>query len=75
MFFFGHRLIGMEFRDDLPTLTLPETHPDPGERGRLSGRAWAFGYVAVSGADRDDRAFSGRQHGRTMAGLKPAVRA
>ena len=72
LFFFGIGLIGMEFATIFTNSYLPELHPDPGERGRLSGSGWAFGYVGgVVALIVMIALFQAGSNGRTMAGLSP----
>jgi UMF1 family MFS transporter len=73
LFFFGVGLIGMEFATIFTNSYLPDLDPDPGERGRISGSGWAFGYLGGVVAlfvmlflfQADD------ETGRTLIGLKP----
>ncbi|QFT58418.1 Vacuole effluxer Atg22 like protein [Sulfitobacter sp. THAF37] len=72
LFFFGIGLIGMEFATIFTNSYLPELDPDPGERGRISGSGWAFGYVGgVVALMLMVGLFQAGDTGRTMAGLKP----
>ena len=72
LFFFGIGLIGMEFATIFTNSYLPELDPDPGERGRISGSGWAFGYVGgVLALVVMIALFQAGENGRTMAGLSP----
>ncbi|APE44939.1 MFS transporter [Sulfitobacter alexandrii] len=72
LFFFGIGLIGMEFATIFTNSYLPELDPDPGERGRISGSGWAFGYVGgVVALILMIGLFQAGDTGRTMAGLTP----
>ena len=72
LFFFGIGLIGMEFATIFTNSYLPELDPDPGERGRISGSGWAFGYVGgVVALIVMIAFFQAGDDGRTMAGLPP----
>ncbi len=72
LFFFGIGLIGMEFATIFTNSYLPELHPDAGERGRISGSGWAFGYVGgVLALVVMIALFQAGDNGRTMAGLAP----
>jgi MFS transporter, UMF1 family len=74
LFFFGLGLIGMEFATIFTNSYLPELDPDPGERGRLSGSGWAFGYVGgVLALVVMLALFQAGAGGRTMAGLTPLL--
>tara|TARA_R110002095_G_scaffold122803_1_gene106668 strand:- start:284 stop:1654 length:1371 start_codon:yes stop_codon:yes gene_type:complete len=72
LFFFGIGLIGMEFATIFTNSYLPELDPDPGERGRISGSGWAFGYVGgVLALVVMIALFQAGENGKTMAGLSP----
>ncbi len=72
LFFFGIGLIGMEFATIFTNSYLPELHADVGERGRISGSGWAFGYVGgVLALVVMIALFQAGDSGRTMVGLKP----
>ncbi len=72
LFFFGIGLIGMEFATIFTNSYLPELHPDEGERGRISGSGWAFGYVGgVVALILMIALFQAGSAGRTMAGIPP----
>jgi UMF1 family MFS transporter len=72
LFFFGIGLIGMEFATIFTNAYLPELHPDPGERGRISGDGWAFGYAGgVLALIVIIALFQSGANGKTMAGLSP----
>lgn len=72
LFFFGIGLIGMEFATIFTNSYLTELDPDPGERGRLSGSGWAFGYLGgVLALIVMIALFQAGENGRTMAGLEP----
>ena len=72
LFFFGIGLIGMEFATIFTNSYLPELDPDPGERGRISGSGWAFGYVGgVLALIVMIALFQAGENGKTMAGLQP----
>ena len=72
LFFFGIGLIGMEFATIFTNSYLPELDPDPGERGRISGSGWAFGYVGgVMALVVMIALFQAGESGKTMAGLSP----
>jgi len=72
LFFFGIGLIGMEFATIFTNSYLPELDPDPGERGRISGSGWAFGYVGgVAALIIMIALFQAGDSGRTMAGMTP----
>jgi MFS transporter, UMF1 family len=72
LFFFGVGLIGMEFATIFTNAYLPELHPDPNERGRISGDGWAFGYAGgVLALVAMIALFQSGANGRTMAGLTP----
>lgn len=72
LFFFGIGLIGMEFATIFTNSYLPELHPDPAERGRISGSGWAFGYVGgVVALIAMIALFQATGSGKTMVGLSP----
>ncbi len=72
LFFFGIGLIGMEFATIFTNSYLPELHPDPDERGRISGSGWAFGYLGgVLALVVMLLLFQAGDSGLTMAGLRP----
>lgn len=72
LFFFGLGLIGMEFATIFTNSYLPELHPDPAERGRISGSGWAFGYVGgVLALVVMIALFQATPSGKTMVGLPP----
>jgi len=72
LFFFGIGLIGMEFATIFTNSYLPELDSDEGERGRLSGSGWAFGYVGgVVALIIMIALFQAGDNGRTMLGLSP----
>ncbi|MFK7763638.1 MAG: MFS transporter [Roseobacter sp.] len=72
LLFFGIGLIGMEFATIFTNSYLPELHPDPDERGRISGAGWAFGYLGgVVALLVMLLLFQAGDSGRTMAGLRP----
>lgn len=72
LFFFGMGLIGMEFATIFTNSYLPELHPDPNERGRISGSGWAFGYLGgVVALLMMLLLFQAGDSGRTMAGIAP----
>lgn len=72
LFFFGIGLIGMEFATIFTNSYLPELHDEAGERGRLSGSGWAFGYVGgVLALILMLVFFQADESGRTIAGLQP----
>ncbi|MDW3223780.1 MAG: MFS transporter [Paracoccaceae bacterium] len=72
LFFFGLGLIGMEFATIFTNSYLPELHEDTGERGRISGSGWAFGYLGgVIALILMLALFQAGDTGRTIAGLKP----
>jgi UMF1 family MFS transporter len=72
LFFFGIGLIGMEFATIFTNSYLPELHSDPGERGRISGSGWAFGYVGgVVALIAMIALFQAGPSGKTMLGLTP----
>lgn len=72
LFFFGVGLIGAEFTAVFTNSYLPELNPDPGERGRISGSGWAFGYVGgVVALIITLTLFQAGENGRTMAGIAP----
>lgn len=72
LFFFGIGLIGMEFATIFTNSYLPELDPDPGERGRISGSGWAFGYLGgVIALLVMIAAFQAGESGKTMVGLTP----
>lgn len=72
LFFFGVGLIGAEFTAVFTNSYLPELDPDPGERGRISGSGWAFGYVGgVVALIITLTLFQAGENGRTMAGIAP----
>ena len=68
----GIGLVGMEFATIFTNAYLPELHPDPDERGRISGDGWAFGYAGgVLALIAMIALFQSGANGRTMAGLTP----
>ena len=72
LLFFGIGLIGMEFATIFTNSYLPELHPDPAERGRISGSGWAFGYAGgVLALIVMIALFQATPSGLTMAGLPP----
>ena len=72
LFFFGIGLIGVEFATIFTNSYLPELDPDPGERGRISGSGWAFGYLGgVIALIIMIAFFQAGESGRTMAGFEP----
>ncbi|MEP0963166.1 MAG: MFS transporter [Roseobacter sp.] len=72
LFFFGVGLIGMEFATIFTNSYLPELHPDPEERGRISGSGWAFGYLGgVVALVIMLLLFQAEESGLTLAGLSP----
>ncbi|WP_187428548.1 MFS transporter [Roseobacter fucihabitans] len=72
LFFFGLGLIGMEFATIFTNAYLPELHNDAGERGRISGSGWAFGYLGgVIALLLMLVFFQTGDTGRTIAGLTP----
>ncbi|MEP1612975.1 MAG: MFS transporter [Roseobacter sp.] len=72
LFFFGVGLIGMEFATIFTNSYLPELHPDPEERGRISGSGWAFGYLGgVLALVIMLLLFQAEESGLTLAGLSP----
>ncbi|GLT12398.1 MFS transporter [Sulfitobacter porphyrae] len=72
LFFFGIGLIGMEFATIFTNSYLPELDQDPGERGRISGSGWAFGYVGgVVALMLMIALFQAGDSGKTMAGMAP----
>ena len=72
LFFFGIGLIGMEFATIFTNSYLPELHPDPDERGRISGSGWAFGYVGgVAALFVMVFLFQAGENGKTLIGLDP----
>ncbi|MEM9575543.1 MAG: MFS transporter [Pseudomonadota bacterium] len=72
LFFFGIGLIGMEFATIFTNSYLPELHPDPDERGRISGSGWAFGYLGgVLALVVMLLLFQAGDSGLTMARLQP----
>lgn len=72
LFFFGIGLIGMEFATIFTNSYLPELDPDEGERGRISGSGWAFGYVGgVVALILMLALFQAGPNGKTMVGLAP----
>ncbi|KZY01590.1 MULTISPECIES: MFS transporter [unclassified Sulfitobacter] len=72
LLFFGIGLIGMEFATIFTNSYLPELHPDPAERGRISGSGWAFGYAGgVLALIVMIALFQATPSGVTMAGLPP----
>lgn len=72
LFFFGVGLVGAEFTAVFTNSYLPELNPDPGERGRISGSGWAFGYVGgVVALIITLTLFQAGENGRTMAGIAP----
>lgn len=74
LFFFGIGLIGMEFATIFTNSYLPELHPDPDERGRISGSGWAFGYLGgVIALVVMLMLFQAGDTGRTMAGIAPLL--
>ncbi len=74
LFFFGIGLIGMEFATIFTNSYLPELDPDPGERGRISGSGWAFGYAGgVLALIIMIAFFQAGDSGKTLAGLTPLL--
>ncbi|MEM6566606.1 MAG: MFS transporter, partial [Pseudomonadota bacterium] len=72
LFFFGLGLIGMEFATIFTNAYLPDLHPDPAERGRISGSGWAFGYAGgVLALVVMLVLFQAGDSGKTIAGLLP----
>ena len=72
LFFFGIGLIGAEFAAIFTNSYLPELHDDAGERGRISGSGWAFGYLGgVIALVLMLALFQAGENGRTLAGLSP----
>lgn len=72
LFFFGLGLIGMEFATIFTNSYLPELHENAGERGRISGSGWAFGYLGgVIALVLMLVLFQASDTGRTIAGLTP----
>lgn len=72
LFFFGLGLIGMEFATIFTNSYLPELHENAGERGRISGSGWAFGYLGgVIALVLMLVLFQAGDTGRTIAGLTP----
>ncbi|MFK7878706.1 MFS transporter [Roseobacter sp.] len=72
LFFFGLGLVGMEFATIFTNSYLPELHEDAGERGRISGSGWAFGYLGgVIALILMLALFQTGENGRTIAGLTP----
>ena len=72
LLFFGIGLIGMEFATIFTNSYLPELHPDPAERGRISGSGWAFGYAGgVLALIVMIALFQATPSGLTMAGRPP----
>ncbi|MDF1726857.1 MAG: MFS transporter [Sulfitobacter sp.] len=72
LFFFGIGLIGMEFATIFTNSYLPDLDPDPGERGRISGSGWAFGYVGgVLALFVMLFLFQAGDNGKTFIGLDP----
>jgi len=72
LFFFGLGLIGMEFATIFTNAYLPGLHPDPNERGRISGSGWAFGYLGgVVALILMLVFFQAGASGRTLVGLEP----
>jgi UMF1 family MFS transporter len=72
LFFFGIGLIGMEFATIFTNSYLTELHEDEGERGRISGSGWAFGYLGgVVALLLMLALFQATDTGKTMVGLSP----
>lgn len=72
LFFFGLGLSGMEFATIFTNSYLPELHENAGERGRISGSGWAFGYLGgVIALVLMLVLFQAGDTGRTIAGLTP----
>jgi UMF1 family MFS transporter len=70
--FFGIGLIGAEFATIFTNAYLPDLHKDAGERGRISGSGWAFGYLGgVIALIVMIGFFQAGEDGRTMFGLAP----
>jgi UMF1 family MFS transporter len=74
LFCFGIGLIGMEFATIFTNAYLPDLHPDPDERGRLSGSGWAFGYLGgLLALMIMLLLFQAGDNGRTMMGIAPLL--
>ncbi|XDA98513.1 MFS transporter [Sulfitobacter sp. LCG007] len=72
LFFLGLGLLGAEFATIFTNSYLPDLAPDRGERGRISGSGWAFGYAGgVLALVIVLVFFEAGEGGRTLAGLKP----